>query len=67
MTKPLSIKPMKESVRSRKYQDDSNIQGTSQTSDVTSCLSEDPHVTKLGSACIKTPPTTLLPIVECVS
>ncbi len=67
MTKPLSMKTMKESVSSRKHQDDGNIQGTSQTFDVISCLSEDPHVTKLGSTCIKTPPTALLPIVESVS
>lgn len=67
MTKPLSMKSMKESVSSRKHQDDGNIQGTSQTFEVISCLSEDPHVTKLGSTCIKTPPTALLPIVESVS
>lgn len=48
MTKPLSMKTMKESVRSsKKYQDDANIQGTSQTSEVISCFLF--HVTKLGS------------------
>lgn len=54
MTKQLSMKTVKESVSSsRNYQEDGNIQGTSQSLYVISCLPEDPHVTKLGSTCIK--------------